>query len=151
MKKKNIAVLLVVIFLDLFTKTMIQMNLSLHKSIEIIPNFFSITYAKNTGAAWSLFSGKLIGLIVISAIGIVAFYWMYRKTEENDDFGRFSITLMIAGAFGNFFDRVALGYVRDFLDFVIIGYDFPIFNIADMALTIGVGLLLIQTLFEKEK
>lgn len=151
MKRRDIYIILAILALDMVTKYVVQTNLDLHKQIPIIENFFYITYAKNTGAAWSLFSGKVSILTLISAVGVGLFSYMYYKTSENDKFGKICLAIMIAGAAGNLIDRAFLGYVRDFLDFYIFGYDFPIFNVADMALCIGIGLLILQTIFKKEE
>lgn len=151
MKLRDITIIVSVLMLDLVTKITVQTSLELHRQIPIIENFFYITYAKNTGAAWSMLSGKQFFLIAISMIGVIIFLYMYFKTPEQDKFGKVCLSLMIAGAAGNLIDRVTLGYVRDFLDFVIFGYDFPIFNVADMALCIGIVLLLVQILLKKDE
>lgn len=140
---------LLVIILDLVSKYIIQSNVALH-SVEIIKGFFSLTYAENTGMAWSLLSGKQAFLSVVSAVAIgVMIYYLIK--EKPKGLIKYALALMIGGAFGNLFDRVVLGYVRDFLDFIIFGYDFPIFNVADSALTIGVCLLILATLLEDKK
>lgn len=139
----------VVIVLDLVSKYIIQSNVALH-SVEIIKGFFLLTYAENTGMAWSLLSGKQAFLSVVSAVAIgVMIYYLVK--EKPKGLIKYALALMIGGAFGNLFDRVVLGYVRDFLDFIIFGYDFPIFNVADSALTIGVCLLILATLLEDKK
>lgn len=138
-----------VIVLDLVSKYIIQTNISLH-SVEIIKGFFSLTYAENTGMAWSLLSGKQVFLSLVSAIAIGVMIY-YVLTQKPKGLIKIALALMIGGAFGNLFDRVVLGYVRDFLDFIIFGYDFPIFNIADSALTIGVCLLILASLLEEKK
>lgn len=138
-----------VIVLDLVSKYIIQTNISLH-SVEIIKGFFSLTYAENTGMAWSLLSGKQVFLSLVSAIAIGVMIY-YVITQKPKGLIKIALALMIGGAFGNLFDRVVLGYVRDFLDFIIFGYDFPIFNIADSALTIGVCLLILASLLEEKK
>lgn len=136
----------VVFIVDLLTKYVIQNHISL-QNVEIIKGFFSLTYAENTGMAWSLLSGKQAFLSVVSAIAIgVMIYYVVAKNV--DKFTKIALALMIGGAAGNLFDRLFLGYVRDFLDFIIFGYDFPIFNVADSALTIGVILLIIASFIE---
>lgn len=140
---------ILVIVLDLVSKYIIQSNISLH-SVEIIKGFFSLTYAENTGMAWSLLSGKQVFLSLVSAIAIGVMIY-YVITQKSKGLIKIALALMIGGAFGNLFDRVVLGYVRDFLDFIIFGYDFPIFNIADSALTIGVCLLILASLLEEKK
>ena len=75
--------------------------------------------------------------------------WLFKNKDENPIL-RYTVALMMAGALGNLVDRVYLGYVRDFLSFNIFGYDFPVFNVADMALSIGVAILFLLTLLQKE-
>lgn len=142
-----VVIISVVVFvLDLITKYMIQNHIAL-QNVEIIKGFFSLTYAENTGMAWSLLSGKQAFLSIVSAIAIgVMIYYVVAKNL--DRFTKIALALMIGGAAGNLFDRLFLGYVRDFLDFIIFGYDFPIFNVADSALSIGVILLIIASLIE---
>ncbi len=136
----------VVFIVDLITKYIIQNHIAL-QNIEIIKGFFSLTYAENTGMAWSLLSGKQAFLSIVSSIAIgVMIYYVVAKNV--DQFTKVALALMIGGAAGNLFDRLFLGYVRDFLDFIIFGYDFPIFNVADSALTIGVILLIIASFIE---
>lgn len=139
----------IIIALDQITKFVIQSNMDLHH-VEIIKGFFSLTYAENTGMAWSLLSGKQAFLSVVSAIAIGVMIW-YVLFKNPDRLTKFALSMMIGGAIGNLIDRVFLNYVRDFLDFIIFGYDFPIFNLADSALTIGVVLLFIAALKEEKK
>ncbi len=141
-----IVISLIVFVVDLVTKYIIQNQPTL-QNVEIIKGFFSLTYAENTGMAWSLLSGKQAFLSIVSAIviGVMVYYVVAKNLDK---LTRISLALMIGGAAGNLFDRLFLGYVRDFLDFIIFGYDFPIFNVADSALTIGVILLMIATLKE---
>lgn len=142
-----VVIISVVVFvLDLITKYMIQNHIAL-QNVEIIKGFFSLTYAENTGMAWSLLSGRQAFLSIVSAIAIgVMIYYVVAKNL--DRFTKIALALMIGGAAGNLFDRLFLGYVRDFLDFIIFGYDFPIFNVADSALSIGVILLIIASLID---
>lgn len=151
MKFKEIVIVVGVIILDLVSKFIVASNIELHKPIEVIKNFFYITYAKNTGAAWSMFEGNTLVLSMISLVVSIAMLVWLLKNKKESFFTRFCVLLMLAGAIGNLIDRVTLGYVVDFLDFYIFGYDFPIFNIADSSLSIGVGLLLIASFFEKGK
>ena len=142
-------VIVIVFVLDLLSKHIVQVNESLH-AVTVIPHFFYITYAENTGMAWSMLSGKvpLLSLVSAVAIGFMLYYLIYKKPDK---YVSFALSLMIGGAAGNLFDRLYFGYVRDFLDFYIFGYDFPIFNIADSALCIGVFLLFVLSLKEEKK
>ena len=96
----------------------------------------------NTGAP------DVIGVVSAAAIGVMIYYVLKKDCSK---LMKIALALMIGGAAGNLFDRLFLGYVRDFLDFIIFGYDFPIFNIADSALTIGVILLFIVSMKEEKK
>lgn len=142
-------IILLVIAADLASKHIVQVNESLH-NVVIIPNFFHITYAENTGMAWSMLSGQIAFLSLVSAAAIGVMLW-YLYVKKPDRLSRIALALMIGGAAGNLFDRLYFGYVRDFLDFYIFGYDFPIFNIADSALCIGVFLLAVAALKEENK
>ncbi|MCI6271774.1 MAG: signal peptidase II [Erysipelotrichaceae bacterium] len=151
MKLKEFVLLVLFLFIDQITKFIVSTNLNIYEPIVVIKNFFNITYAQNTGAAWSIFEGKTIVLTIVSfVVSCAMIYWLFKNKNETK-IVRFSVLLMLSGAIGNFIDRLLLGYVIDFLDFYIFGYDFPIFNIADSLLCIGVGILLLSTFFEKEK
>lgn len=140
---------MIVVIIDQISKYFIQNNIIWQNHIEIIPNFFYITYAKNTGMGFSLLSGHTMLLALVSLIVVLAICYYYIKCDRNDTLALITYMLLIAGAIGNLIDRLLLGYVRDFLDFYIFGYDFPIFNIADCAVTIGAILLIL--LFIKEE
>ena len=139
-------IVITVLLLDQITKYGVQINDKL-QNIELIPGFFHITYARNTGMAWSLFSGYQVFFCIAAAAAIGGMLW-YLINKKPDTATTAALSLMIGGAAGNLIDRLVFGYVRDFLDFYIFGYDFPIFNIADSALCIGVFVLLIVTLKE---
>lgn len=141
-----------VMIADQISKYIVAGNESLH-SIVVIPGFFHITYVENTGMAWSLLSGQQGFLSLVAAIAIGVMIW-YLMTKKPDRLSVIGLSLMIGGAAGNLIDRLWLGYVRDFLDFYIggyQGYDFPVFNIADSALTIGVMILFIAMIKEEKK
>ncbi len=151
MKKIEMLILLLIIGLDQLTKSWIESILQLHESIELIPGFFSLTYARNTGAAWSMLAGQMTFFIVLTSVVLCGLIWLMVKTPKESTWTRISFSLIMGGAIGNFIDRISFGYVRDFLDFIIFGYDFPIFNVADMALCIGVALLALVMLMDKEE
>jgi len=136
------------LILDQVTKYWIQETRPM--DVEVISHFFYITYVRNTGAAWSMLSGQqvLLSLIAAAAIGVMFYFLMKERKKPNSRLMRIALSLMIAGAAGNLIDRLMLNYVRDFLHFYPFGYDFPVFNVADMCLTIGVCLLILQTLLD---
>lgn len=137
--------------LDQLTKAMISSNPSAFANVEVIPGFFYITYVKNAGAAWSMLSGQRVLLSLISAAAVIGMLWVLQRTvAKKQKLNSLALSLMIAGALGNLIDRLMLGSVRDFLNFYIFGYDFPVFNVADICLTIGVGLLILATILEPD-
>lgn len=148
MKIKEIVIVAIIVFIDLLSKFIISSNINLHSSITVIENLFYITYVKNTGAAWSILEGEQFILSSISFVAVVyMIYWLFKNKSESP-ISRYLICVILAGAFGNFVDRVYLGYVRDFLHVYIFNYSFPVFNIADMALSIGIFLLFMVGLKE---
>lgn len=137
---------ILVILVDFFSKYMVSKLMTVNETINLIDNFFRITYVKNTGAAFSIFSNNTILVIIISVviIGFLLFY-IY-KNKGNNKLENVSYAFILGGAISNLIDRLVYGYVIDFLDFEILSYDAPIFNLADTFIVIGVILLLINTL-----
>ncbi|MEF9967166.1 MAG: signal peptidase II [Longicatena sp.] len=148
MKIKHGILLALVLMLDQLTKFFIDSTMKLGDSIDVISGFFRITYVQNTGAAWSMFEGKMIFFYIISVVFLIGMFYFYRCTQKDDTLTLVATVLMIAGTLGNFIDRLVFQHVRDFLDFVIFGYDFPVFNVADMALCIGIALICLSVLIE---
>jgi len=148
MKIKHVLIFMVVLLLDQITKFVVDATLVLHQRNTIIPGFFHLTYMRNTGAAWSMLEGKMWFFYIITVLALIAMFLFYRNQKDNE-WIRIALILMIAGTFGNFIDRLCFQYVRDFLDFVIFGYDFPVFNVADMALCIGVFLIIVDALMDQ--
>ena len=133
------AIIIFVLIIDLVTKSIFDL-----KIYDFIKGFISIDgFAHNTGAAFSLFSNATVFLLVLSIICLIAYLLFEYLTMDNKRGFTYYIAtaLMVAGTIGNMVDRVAFGYVRDFIKLEFI--DFPIFNIADCALTVGVVLLAI--------
>lgn len=151
MKKHEGLLLTCILALDMLTKWLISNYLTEGNSITVIPNFFWITFAKNTGAAWSILEGKLVFFLVIAPVALVVMTVIFLKTDRNNRLIRITMILLIAGTLGNFIDRAAFHYVRDFLEFNLLGYPFPIFNVADMSLTFGVGLMIIDAIIDWRK
>lgn len=145
-----------VIVLDQITKLLITGWLEIHQTIQMIPNFLSLTYVRNTGAAFGLLSRapesfRIPFFIIIPLIALTIIILIFKKTRETEVLMITSLSLILGGAIGNFIDRVRFGYVVDFVDLHWFNkYHWPAFNVADTAIVIGVALLIFYTLV-KEK
>ena len=137
--------------LDLVSKHLIDKSLgTVGASKEIIHGFISFIYVHNSGAAWGIFSGRQIFLIIISIIVIALFiaFYVLRLRKFKDKISLWlsvSLGFIAAGCFGNLIDRIAFGFVRDFINFDFM--NFPVFNVADICLTVGIILLFIYFIF----
>lgn len=140
MKKKVIIYSFIIVIVDLISKLVIDKLLKINETISIINNFFSITKVFNRGASFSMFIGYRLLFILIGIIAIVILF-KYLNNFKMNIRNIFAFSLLIGGIIGNLIDRVIYGYVIDFLDFNIFGYDAPIFNIADTCICIGAFLL----------
>ena len=136
---------LVCLFIDIGSKLIVSNFIEIGHSVKIIDNFFYLTYVKNTGAAWSIFSDKPWLVLVVSEVIILGIIFYTYKNKPDNLLDKIAFALIIGGAIGNFIDRVVYGYVIDFFDFYIFGYDYPIFNVADIFIVIGVVILMIST------
>lgn len=136
------------IALDQLTKFLIVKSLEVGESIKVISNFLYITSHRNQGAAWGILQGKMWLFYIVTIVVLVILFMFFK----NEGYGRpdvqLGLSLLIAGSIGNFIDRLFRGEVVDFVDTYIFSYNFPIFNVADAALTIGVIVLIIVILFE---
>ena len=136
---------LVVILLDMVSKYIVSKLLIVNESVMIIKNFFNITYVRNTGADFSIFSGNTFLVMVISFMIIMGIILYISKNKSSNKIEKISYSLILGGAIGNFIDRIIYGYVRDFIEIDIFGWDYPIFNLADVFVVVGVILLVIAT------
>ena len=142
MNKKILIIGIVTLLIDQITKIIIDLALKIDETVSVIKNFFYITRVSNTGAAFSILEGKTILLSIVSVIAVILLL-RYMKDFKNNKLVNLSFGLLLGGIIGNFGDRLFLGYVRDFLKFNIFGYNYPVFNIADATIVIGVILLII--------
>lgn len=150
MKKKIVYISFICLIIDQLSKALLDHFLELNQSISVIPSFFSITYVRNEGAAWSLFSGNQIFLIIMSFLALYVIFNYFIKDKTLNQLELWSYGLLLGGIFGNLIDRVMRGYVTDFFDFTIFNYHFPVFNIADICIVIGVFFTIIS-LWKGEK
>lgn len=136
-----------VILLDQMTKYLVLNQMDLHQSIGIISGFFNLTHVHNPGGAFGFLasSGSVLRPLVFFGAAIVALgliLYFHYKTPESYRFLGAGLALVFGGAIGNLIDRFRMGVVVDFLDFYIGKYHWPAFNVADSAITIGVGIFI---------
>jgi signal peptidase II len=159
---KNIArtvcflIAIVVVLLDRWTKHLVAQRIALYSHIQIIPGFFRITHTENTGAAFSLFADstgpwKPALLIAFSTIAMVVVLVLLWKNDDTHVVTGVALSLILGGAVGNLWDRLARGRVIDFLLVYVKRYQWPVFNLADCAIVVGAGLLALEILFHKSR
>lgn len=133
----------VTLLIDQIVKIMISFFIPMNSSIPIISNFFSITYVRNYGAAFSILNGNTVLLIIVSILSLFLIYHFLIKDKNLKRIEKITYGLLIGGLLGNLLDRIVLGYVIDYLSFHIFGYDFPIFNIADISIVLSTIIIIL--------
>ena len=141
--KKLIPVCLISLIIDQVIKVIVDTNMKLADSINVITNFFRITYLQNTGAAWSVLSGNKIVLIMITIIALFLIYFFLLKNKKLRNIEYILYGLLIGGILGNLIDRIRFGYVIDYLDFNFGSYHYPVFNFADICIVVSIVLMVI--------
>ena len=152
----HFCVALLIVLIDRWTKRLVATRIALYTHIQIIPGFFRLTHTENTGAAFSLFADSpahwktalLIGFSVVAMVIVSALLWKQRQALTMTGI---ALSLILGGAAGNLWDRVLSGRVVDFLLFYVGGYQWPVFNMADSAIVVGAGLLVVEILFSSPK
>lgn len=148
--KKNLSVIMLgilIVIIDRITKLLL-----INKEITIIPNLLNFTYIENNGVAFGIASNNTILIVLLNVIILaIIIKFLKEKFSKTNYIIILSLIMILAGGVGNLIDRIAMGYVIDFIDINIL--DFPVFNIADISITVGVimiMIILISSLFEKE-
>lgn len=143
--KKNIIISLLIILIDQITKYIVETNLY-QKQIVIIDNIFAFSYLQNKGGAWGIMSNFSVLFLILIPLIVIFICIMASKSTSKLEINAWY--MIIGGALGNYIDRITRGYVVDFLDF----YIWPVFNIADVFVVVGCGLLIISSFkFAKNK
>lgn len=145
-------ILILTLGLDQWTKWAVVKNIALHQRIEMIHKFFYLTYVQNTGAGFSILEGAgtmFFMILTIIVLGFILYFYITSKDMRM----HLALTFVFSGAVGNLWDRLQFGYVRDFFSFYIFGHAFPVFNVADICITLGfISILFFTTLDDyKEK
>ena len=145
---------LIVVLLDRWTKHAVAAKIAMYSHIQIIPGFFRLTHTENTGAAFSLFADSpahwktalLIGFSAVAMVIVTILLWKQSRPLSSTGI---ALSLILGGAVGNLWDRVASGRVVDFLLFYVKQYQWPVFNLADSCIVIGAALLVLEILFAR--
>jgi signal peptidase II len=149
-----LVLVLVVVGLDRWTKWLIDSRLLLNQTIFIIDGFFNITYVRNTGVAFGILDGAglplksvALSILTLAAItGVLVYSW---RTPISQRLLHVALSMVLGGAIGNLYDRIRYGYVIDFIEVYFRNFRWPSFNLADSAITVGVGLLALE-IFRKD-
>ncbi len=152
----HFSIALVVVLLDRWTKHLAATRIALYSHIQVIPGFFRLTHTENTGAAFSLFADSpahwktamLIGFSLVAMVIVTILLW---RQSHALTVTAIALSLILGGATGNLWDRVARGRVVDFLLVYVKQYQWPVFNLADSAIVIGASLLVLEILFVRPK
>ncbi|GIO65518.1 signal peptidase II [Paenibacillus cookii] len=147
-------ILAIVAFLvDQGTKWIIAKQLELGQEIPVIGNFFLITSSRNRGAAFGILPNQRWFFIIVTVVVVIAIIWYMQKVRKTSARKLLpaALSLVLGGAIGNFLDRALTGEVVDFLMFNFGSYTFPIFNIADSCIVVGVALIILDSLFDLNK
>lgn len=133
------------LFFDQWTKHLVLQKIPLHHSVAIIPGFFNLTHVRNTGGAFGILAGRGSGgfafFLIFSIVAIGAIIYFFVRLEGKDRRLVLPLPLVLSGALGNLVDRLRHGEVVDFLDFYVSSFHWPAFNVADSAISVGIGLL----------
>ena len=146
-------IILMIVICDQLTKIWIMANFALFQSQEIIPGLFNLTYLTNRGAAFGFLNGdygawRHAFFVGVAVVAMVMMLFLLRQMQQEGKRFVVALALIFGGAVGNLIDRLRLGAVVDFLDVYWAGHHWPAFNVADSAITVGVGIFLISHLLQ---
>ncbi len=143
---------IIAIIVDQLTKYWIATGMERGDQISVIGNFFLITSHRNQGAAFGILQNQRWFFVVVTLIVVVAIIWYIQKVKSQPDkLLPVALSLVLGGAIGNFIDRARMGEVVDFLQFNFGSYTFPIFNVADSCIVVGVALIIIDALLDMSR
>lgn len=139
----------IVVLVDQITKLWVERNMRVYESKTIIPGLFDLHYIRNTGAAFGFLSGshaefRIPFFILVSAVAVGIILFLFHKLDDSEVMMPVALSLVLGGAVGNLVDRIRLGEVIDFLLIHYKAFHWPAFNVADIAITVGVSLLVLR-------
>ena len=143
-----------VLVADLFIKRLVASFFFLGERVEVIPGFFDLTYIRNPGVAFGLLSSwdsplRLPVLLVFSLVALAFILYLYLGPLADKTLPNVALPFIAGGAIANFYERLTVGAVVDYLDFYVSSYHWPAFNLADASITVGVALLLLDSLLDR--
>jgi len=142
MKKAKYGVILLIIIIDQAVKAAVRNSFDVGESRDVLGDIFSLTYVQNTGAAFSMLTG-MKWLLIIGPIPVILFGIWYMEKHKDQHWTLYAaVSLTVGGGISNIIDRLVLGYVTDMFDF----HFWPVFNVADIAICVGCGILVIYVL-----
>ena len=147
----SILIAVAAVVLDQLTKWLVATRMTELAEISVIPGFFSLQYVHNTGAAFGMLKNARWFFVAVAAAAVVGILYYLRQPESRHPVMRVSLGLIMGGAVGNMIDRILAGRVVDFLLFYWRDYYFPNFNVADICVTVGVGLLFVHLLLTERE
>ena len=157
MKQKYYAISLFVLLLDHLTKWAVRANMDLHSAIELVPNYLNLSYVRNSGVAFGLLADiesvwKPYILAAIAVVAVIVILVYSSRIPLTRTLLQVALAIILGGILGNFLDRIVHGFVVDFIEFHIYdSFHWPNFNVADSAITIGITLLLLDTIKNSER
>lgn len=150
--KKNIYIVAVILLIiDQLTKLIVRTNMALYQEIKIIPKLLSLYYVENEGAAFSILGNKTILLIVISVICLIILNKFIFEEKNLPKYSYLPLGFLLGGIVGNLLDRLIFKSVTDFISVFIFKYSFPVFNIADIAISLSTIFLMIMIVVDEKK
>lgn len=150
-RRLELIIVIGVVVLDQITKVLVRNSLALHESIDVVPGVLSLTRVHNTGAAFGMLNGvdfafKTVVMSLVALVALAGVGWYALSVPMSDVLARVGIAGVVGGAIGNLIDRASQGYVLDFVDAYWRGWHFWAFNVADAAITLGVGCMILDIL-----
>ncbi|MFC4409282.1 signal peptidase II [Chungangia koreensis] len=142
----------IIVILDQWTKWLVVQQMEIGERVSIVEPYIALLSHRNKGAAWGMLEGQMWLFYIVTAAVVVGILYYFHTHGKDQPLLKVSLMVLLGGAVGNFIDRLLRGEVVDFVDILIpvVNYDFPIFNVADAALTIGVIMMIIYILFEEK-
>lgn len=144
---------MLIIAVDQWTKWLVLKNMELGERIPVMEPHLAWLSHRNRGAAWGMLEGQMWLFAIITTAVIIGILYYFHKHAKGQPLFQLSLMVLLGGAVGNFIDRMVRGEVVDFVDVLIpvINYEFPIFNVADAALTVGVVLMIIFIIYDEKQ